>query len=99
MYEGGGVPLDPVKAVGRRDSVFFSTWGCGFFKKFPHGGNLRKVLSKKFHMGKFEKSGWLHKKALLLADLESPGWFQMHYFNGKTEENMQHTLNFSPAAR
>ena len=25
--------------------------------------------------------------------------FQMHYFKGKTEENMQHTSKFSPAAR
>ena len=73
--------------------------GMWIFFKNSTWGKFEKSALKKFHMGKFEKSGWLHKKALLLADLESPGWFQMHYFNGKTEENMQHTLNFSPAAR
>ena len=40
-----------------------------------------------------------HKKALLLTDLESPDRFQMHYFKGKTEGNVQHTSKFSPAAR
>ena len=81
------------------DQRFFFHMGMWIFLKKSTWGKFEKSALKKFHMGKFEKSGWLHKKALLLADLESQDRFQMHYFNGKTEENMQHTLKFSPAAR
>ena len=68
------------------------------FFRFETNFFLSLTGSEKSAQSIFCLTGWLHKKALLLADLESPGKFQMHYFNGKTEENMQHTSKFSPAA-
>ena len=76
-------------------SVFFL--GLSLKKKFLFSltGSEKSAQAKVF-LAHFPSC---HKKALLLTDLESPDRFQMHYFKGKTEGNVQHTSKISPAAR
>ena len=77
------------------DPVFFL--GLSLKKKFFFRltGSEKSAQAKVF-LAHFPSC---HKKALLLTDLESPDRFQMHYFKGKTEGNVQHTSKISPAAR
>ena len=82
-----------------RGAVIFNSLAVFFFRIKPDFffelQDLRKSPLKKNLTG----SEKIALKSLLLTDLESPDRFQMHYFKGKTEGNVQHTSKISPAAR
>ena len=84
--------LPKIQAEGVGASVFFRFDSIFFFRI---AGSEKKCSWKKSD----RIWGNTIKKNLLLTDLESPDRFQIDYFKGKTEENMQCTSKFSPAAR